>query len=71
MQVMITTVIPAAVHESALSTSIHVSCSIPESTAISLAAACRTHLIAARARDAREIALKRPLSASELNSVAR
>ena len=54
--VMITTVIqPAAVQLSALSPPIHVSRSIPEGTTISLAAACRTNVIAARARDAREM----------------
>ena len=39
----------------ALTPSINVSCSIPEGTAISQAAACRTSVIAARARDAREM----------------
>ena len=53
---MITTVIhPAAVQWSTLSSSIHVSCSIPEGTAISLSAAWRTSVTASRARDAREM----------------
>ena len=49
-QVMITTDIPpAAVQHSALYPSIHVSCSAREGTAISLAAACLTSVIAASA----------------------
>ena len=55
-QEIITTVIhPAAVQQYAMSPSFHVSCSIPQGTTISLAAACRTSVIAARARDAPEM----------------
>ena len=55
-QVMIPTVNhPAAVQQLILCSSIHVSKSAPEGTAIWCAAACLTKVIAARARDAREM----------------
>ena len=46
---------PAAVQKSALHPSIQLSCSVSEYTAMSFVAACLTSVIAARARDAREM----------------
>ena len=48
-----TVIHPAAVQKSVLHPPIHVTCSAPEGTAISFAAACLTSVIAAKARDAR------------------
>ena len=67
--VMITTVIhPVAVQQTGLSPSIHVSCSIPEWTAISLAAACRAvSLLPGLVMHVR--CIQCTMSTSELNSV--